>query len=108
MTRAAITGPTPDRLVRLVPLALTAAAGRALAAGSWAPGWRRSATCSAASWWRASAAGPDGPGLPGRRVAWAGVISSAMPPGTRLASRGVQPACGLVAEPGQVTVPFGP
>jgi hypothetical protein len=83
ITVAAMTGPAPKTSVTLVPDALTAVASFFLTSRRRASRWRMSASSSAASSLRASAAGSAGVIWPRSLAAWPAVISSATPPGTR-------------------------
>ena len=60
MMAAAMTGPTPNRLVRLVPLARTAVPGLPRVSRSWASMRRRSSMRAAASSQRAAATASGG------------------------------------------------
>src|SRR5262249_2149081 len=107
MTVPAMTGPTPNRPVRLVPEARTAAASFLLVSRSWAPGRRMSARHAPASSQPAVVTASDGLACARMRAAWPALISVRTPPGTRPQHR-VQPAGGLVARAGQIAVPLGP
>jgi hypothetical protein len=60
MTAAAMTGPTPNSLVRLVPVAATAAAGFLRVSRIWASMRRRSSRNATASSQRATATASAG------------------------------------------------
>src|ERR1039457_6342068 len=86
ITVPAMTGPTPKISVRVVRLARTAAASFFFVSRSWGSRLRRSSRN-----WAASSKG-----------AWAEAA------GDGFAQHRREPAGGLVAGPGQVTVPLGP
>jgi hypothetical protein len=69
MMTAAVTGPTPNRPVRLVPLALTAVSSFFLASRSCPSTHRRSSIRAAASSQRAAATASGGVSDPSRRAA---------------------------------------
>jgi hypothetical protein len=81
MTAAAMTGPTPNSPVRLVPAAATAVASLFLVSRIWVSMWRRSSVNSAASSRRAASTAPDGVIDAKSCVAWPAVICLKTPPG---------------------------
>jgi hypothetical protein len=81
MTAAAMTGPAPGRLVRLVPAAATAPAGFFLVSRSRASMRRRSPGKAAASSQRAVSTAPSGLSAFRTRPARAVVIALGTPPG---------------------------
>src|SRR5215471_4719595 len=103
MTAAAMTGPTPNSPVRLVPAAATAAAAFFLVSRMRASMPRRSSVSSAASSQRAASAAPAGVADARTRPAWPAVISPDTSP-----QHLVQPAGHLGARPAQVLVALGP
>ena len=81
MTAAAMTGPTPNNPVRLVPAAATAAASFFLVSRIRASMRRRSSSKSAASSQRATSTAPSGLIARRTRPARAVVITLGTPPG---------------------------
>src|SRR5215467_14580049 len=107
MTAAAMTGPTPNSLVRLVPAARTAVAAFFLVSRIWASTPRRSAVSSAASSQRASSTASARDRIQQMR----GLACGDLPgdaAGEQLAQHLVQPAGYLGARPAQVLIPLGP
>jgi hypothetical protein len=74
MTAAAMTGPTPNSPVKLVPAAATAVVSFVLVSRIAASMPRTSSVNSAASSQRAPSTAPDGVIDPRMRVAWPAVI----------------------------------
>jgi hypothetical protein len=108
ITVPAMTGPAPNRPVRLVPEARTAAASFLLASRSWASrrrdvgeelGGQLAARLDDRIRWPHLLKDPGG---------LAGADLPADPAGHQAGQHRVQPARGLVTGPGQVAVPLGP
>src|SRR5215472_11736925 len=99
---------TPKRPVRLVPDAFTAAASFLWVSRSWASRWPMSVRNSAASSQRARATGARWGNLLEEAGGLAGADLLADPAGHQVAHHRMQPAGGLVAQAGQVTMPLGP
>src|SRR5215472_12907571 len=98
---------TPKRPVRLVPDAFTAAASFLWVSRSWASRWPMSVRNSAASSQRARATGARWGNLLEEAGGLAGADLLADPAGHQVAHHRMQPAGGLVAQAGQVTMPLG-